>query len=58
MTPQEIVRIAAPYTNRVSDAFRRACGVPMRCGWMPYTVIRGEDYDDYQRRLREAYSGE
>ena len=56
MTPQDIVRIAEPYTNRVSDALRSACGVPMRSEWTPYTLIREEDLQDYQRRLREAYA--
>ena len=55
MTPQEMVRIAEPYTNRVSDALRRACGVPMRSEWTPYTLIREEDLQNYQERLRRTY---
>ena len=55
MTPQDMVRIAEPYTSRVSDAFRSACGVPMRSEWTPYTLIREEELQDYQERLRRAY---
>ena len=55
MTPQEMVRIAEPYTNRVSDALRSACGVPMRSEWTPYTLIREEDLQNYQERLRRTY---
>ena len=55
MTSQEMVRIAEPYNSRVSDALRRACGVPMRKEWTPYTLIREEDLQDYQERLRRTY---
>ena len=55
MTPSEIVRIAEPYTNRMSDAFRMACGVPLRVEWHPHTLIRGDDYDAYRERLRRGY---
>ena len=55
MTPEEMIRIAEPYTNKVSDALRMACGVSMRKEWAPYTLIREEDLQSYQERLRRTY---
>lgn len=55
ITENQVILIAAPYDNRVADAFRRACGVFSRRQWPPFTQIDGDEYDSYKTRLAEAY---